>query len=241
VFLLQPVSKPGAFIKTSALAAIGFTLECVLQRKGWSYHMHPLRLWTGIAVFLFVTDFLRRRVPDRQLRAWASPAIVAVVTLAALASLAAVPGMLRRERDAVRDLLASAGPGRRVLPLSTDLWTSYPLVFEAGARNLLSWPAIWQLPGISREWYLRGRPQHLAQMSPDERAMVEEVAGLIALRPDFVFLNPRSEYQGMAERFDMIGYLSTHPRFRDEIAHYEAGPANNDCLVMVRQPSRYEP
>jgi hypothetical protein len=233
--LLPAVSRLKHILTLCALASLGFAAECLLQRKGWEYHTLPCRLWAGITFFLFVADRLLSRVWTAR-AAYRGGFALSLVPCILAASLAlALPAVVRRSADAPREYLLRAGAGRTVLPLSTDLWTSYPLILEAGARNVYAGPSLWVLPGIARTWRSGSPYRDIGSMGADERQLVTTVADCIASHPDYILLDPRRRKQGLGpEGFDFIEYFSADPRFREEIRNYDPGPRSDRCLLLRR-------
>jgi len=228
----QPAIRP--LIRLSACCGAGFVLECLIQRKGFSYHIAPALFWAFLCAGLVILDISRQK-------AAIAPVLSAGVAVWSLFTATVAPPLY--PKDPVEPVVARYAHQREVLSLSTDLWMAFPLVLEAGARNAP--PDLWPVAGMYQDQVQSAaksaqpalaRYHTRAEMSEAERALFDQVVQAMTVDHPAVLLVQRGPWkQALGPlQFDFLDYYSTDSAFRAELQHYVPGPSNEKCQVWIR-------
>ena len=229
--------------RLSTLAALGFAIEVVIQHKGWTYHEAPATLWGCIAVALLPVDLMQRPALYRRL------VLLRASTLTLLASLVIAVLPLVRAVTSYSDatdtilFMKHYAQGKTVLPLATDVWTSYPAILEANALNLLPTPNLWTIPGLYRDQVKRAyhtqpaRFHQPAEMEAIEKEQFDRVVDIaVRLHPAVILVQRTSNTPELGLlKFDFLKYFSIDQRFRDSLSHYVEGPSDDRCRIFIRR------
>jgi hypothetical protein len=220
------------------IAFVGYFLAAILQQKGFNYHY--LGAW-GFGLLLLAHSWLTR--PDRI--SWYPSGILLRAGFVVLAALVVI-----RTLSAGRELAQPGHPryqpspeyaelirqtrelavGERIIALSTNPVSGWPLTLSAGARWSSRYMHFWPLVAFYDDqlWSSPMRmvqPRPLNQRTGEERRFHEEVIeDLHRHHPRLVIvLLPDSTLWGMggARRFDYLEYFGADPRFRDFMSAYQ--------------------
>jgi hypothetical protein len=223
---------------TLTIAFVGYFLAAILQQKGFNYHY--LGAW-GFGLLLLAHSWLTR--PDRI--SWYPSGILLRAGFVVLAALVVI-----RTLSAGRELAQPGHPryqpspeyaelirqtrelavGERIIALSTNPVSGWPLTLSAGARWSSRYMHFWPLVAFYDDqlWSSPMRmvqPRPLNQRTGEERRFHEEVIeDLHRHHPRLVIvLLPDSTLWGMggARRFDYLEYFGADPRFRDFMSAYQ--------------------
>jgi hypothetical protein len=237
-FVWQPLAAKRHLIRISSLAAIGFILSALLQRKAFPYHLAAAEVWSLITAGILFLDFIDRLEFRR-----ASMIAGAVAILLSLGSglTAAAPVDVNSPVDSY---IQQNARGKTVLALSTDLWTSFPILYEADARLELDNPALWIIPAMYQDQVRPvdsqpESPTHYhtpAEMSPDEREAFDHVIHVMQSdHPSMILVDNRRFKQALGNmQFDFIDYFATDAQFREELSHYALGPTDARSRLYLR-------
>ena len=230
-------------VRLSGLTTLGFAASVVLQHKGWSYHCAPLAIWAGVTVSVIIADLvMRRSVYDALFLFPASLLIICVPALLAANTVRTNRAGWQNE-DAVSSYLMEHGPGKTVLPLTTDLWVDFPLIEDAQCRLVIPDPTLWRLPGLYRDQVVSAtagasaRYHAPSEMNDDEKTVFKQIVNAVSAKhPAYILVQRKKPMQGMgALHFDMLDYFSQDPLFRSELAHYRVAARNGSVDLLVRQ------
>lgn len=242
-FIWTPAGKLRDLARLSALAAAGFAVEVIIQNKGYAYHDTPAKLWAYITLSVLVIDLLQRGGVLRKIVSIRpSAAILAISLMCALLPLARA---VRdgREQSEVGTFVKEHASGQSILPLSTNLWTEFPTIVEANAKNALPEPGLWTIPGLYRDQLLEAktdRPARFhsrAEMNKQEKQTFDRVVqAMLRLRPTILLVQPASRGQALGNlSFDFLQYFSMDERFKDALTHYVKGPSDEITEVYLRK------
>jgi len=225
---LRPTARPGAALpRLLALAALGGLASAVAQRKGWSYHVAPLELFT-----LALTVVLAARLLDslQAARRFAAAGLVALLGLAfvvwsAEANETPWNELTYGDSDAagLTALLKRTAKGQRVLVLSPQVAPIFPALNYAHATLALRTMNMWMVEGSYRSCPTDGRRYHdVGEMPATEAFFFRAVAEDFARAPPAAVIVDR--YPGIPDcndvTFDYITYFSRNPLFAETWSHY---------------------
>ncbi|MBA3318679.1 MAG: hypothetical protein H0T50_11405 [Gemmatimonadales bacterium] len=233
-FALRSVRGGGPLETALAVATAGLYLSAVLQQKGWRYHFYP-SMATGMVLLGAMALTVRRRAPFRIQRIYAAAVRVAAVLVPAFV-LAGCARQIAVGRDApypadpdlarlvqvVRDL----APGGRVMVLSSNMASSFPLVTYAEVGWASRFPSLWLLAAVywdevRAEGPVSYRPPRARQGL--EQYLSDAVTQDLAMaRPEVILvLRSSPDVQGWGvRRLDYLRYLGMDPRFERLFGEY---------------------
>jgi hypothetical protein len=205
-----------------ALAALGGLAGAMAQGRGWSYHLVPMEMFSGLLALAMLARWLDTK-PASTTR-WGLAFSMSWLLLV-LAIGDAPQRQLRypgSEIDRTAALLREAGPGSRILMLSPDVGPLYPAINYAGVLPTLRTMTIWPLQGAYAACPPGGRRLHApADMAAGEawffRATVED---FVRNPPGYVLLDDRTYIPPCPGEFDPIAYFAQSPLFARVWADY---------------------
>jgi hypothetical protein len=244
--LLAKTYRSRSLIYMSALITLGFVVECVVQRKGFPYHVAPAMSWGFVTLSLVLIDAVHRSWGRPSFWLLGAGAVLGSVGLATDSLWSAVvlpPAFARTDVDR---FVSEHARGRVVLSLSTEPWTAFPLILEANATNATGDAALWTIAGMYKEQVasaLNSSAPVVAhyhtrdEMEEDERNSFDEVAAIMAERRPAVVLVEinRSKWGLRGLQFDFLDYFCTDRRFKEALQSYRFGPSDGNRLVLFRQ------
>lgn len=231
-------------MRLSALATIGFAIEVVVQHKSYPYHYMPAELWSAITGGLIGVDLLQRGTTMRRLVILPRSVIVSVLAIAFATVPLARAVRARPPYSPLPGYLRQHAAGAVMLPLSTTLWTAYPLINEAGGSNAIPEPELWFIPRLYGDQIAaayasprEGRYHTPNEMNAQERLMFDRVVdAMVNQRPKVLLVQPLSHQAMLGNlRFDFLKYFSADPRFRAALADYVPGPADDLTQIYIRK------
>jgi hypothetical protein len=229
--------RAGALPRAAALAALGAALAALVQGRGWTYHVLPVLLFTGLLGLVLVARGLDRAGGARLPVAGTTAALCFGLLLFVLARAEAPWREINWPRSEAA-ALARALPAGRVLVLSPFIHPVWPALAHAGATTTLGSMSTWLLQGL-----YAGCPADAAAprfrapeaMGAVERAFFERtIADFVRDPPDAVLVsrNPGIPDCG-GTRFDLLGYVLRDPRFGAVFRRYRpAGPAGAEGYAL---------
>lgn len=218
-----------------ALAIAGAFASALLQAKGWRYHIYPAM---GFSLLLLAAMVWQARRPVPAIaRLYLAACVAVLATVAAsttydgLRHVAAVSAGARTE-DVDPDLLPlsralnSLAPGGRVLMLSSNMASGFPLVTSAGLVWTSRLPHLWLLAALYMD-QLRGaaplRYRAPAEMGDAERWLNRTVVeDFERMPPDVVIVlraGPDRREFGI-RRIDYLAYFSRDTAFARLMSGY---------------------
>ena len=199
----------------------------VAQRKGWSYHMLPLELFTLALATLLAARLLDALEAARRFAVAWLVALFGLTFVVWAAETNEAPFIELAYADS--DVAGLTGPvrdaagGRSVLVLSPQVAPIFPALNYAHARLALRTMNMWMLEGNYRTCPADGRRYHdIASMSASEAFVFRTVAADFAAAPPAAVIVDR--YPGIPDcnnqAFDFIAYFSRDPLFAATWSHY---------------------
>jgi hypothetical protein len=233
----------GAPAQTLLAVGIGGFLSAWVQHKGWSYHVVPIAMASGLVGGLLGARWLDRAMPaGRALDAAPGLAVVAAFALGLLHVRDESPWRqiwYFQLRDGVlANELRREVAGERLLVLSPDIYPVYPALNYARARSTLRTMNLWLLIGAYpdcpegaaryRETWEMSRPEFLVYRTVAEDFARAPPAGVLVAK------NPGIPRCG-AEEFDPIAYFSRHPAFAETWRRYTRIVHMDTYLLYLRE------
>lgn len=225
--LRQVLSRPArALGHILSFATLGFTLEALIQQKGWTYHFYPAWATSVLLGILLIVAPVPAMSPERFLRyrAVAAGIVVAFTVNAVRVSLST---MLASETafDRVLRIVSEEASGETVLAFSSELGVGFPLVNYADALWGMRFPSLWFVASL----YGRpGGPQGSMIPFRTDRGTHEQVlfeavvSDFLASKPELLLVDRRIRPDFRQRAFDYLAYYSTDPRFREELVNYRS-------------------
>jgi hypothetical protein len=225
---LRPTTQPGGvLVRLLALAALGGLASAVAQRKGWSYHVLPLELFTLALAVLLAARLLDALEAARRFAAGGLVALLglAFVVWAGEANEAPWNELTYGHSDVagLTALLKRTAEGQRVLVLSPQVAPIFPALNYAHATLALRTMNMWMLEGNYRTCPANGRRyRDVGEMPATEAFVFHTVAEDFARAPPAAVIVDR--YPGIPDcndvTFDFIAYFSRDPLFAETWSHY---------------------
>jgi hypothetical protein len=235
----------GAGVPAQALGCVGVGafLSAWVQHKGWSYHVVPIAMASGLLAGMVAARWLDRALPAPRAAA-AAPGLALGAALAlGLLHLHGESPWRQIWYDATRDgeltrVLRREVAGERLLVLSPDIYPVYPALNYANARSTLRTMNLWLLVGAYPDCP-EGAPRYREtwEMSRPEFLVYRTVAEDFARAPPGAVLvarNPGIPRCG-AEEFDVIEYFSRHPAFAETWRRYARVVHMDTYKLYVRE------
>jgi hypothetical protein len=230
--VLLSKKKFSPLTRLSALATIGFGVECLLQRKAFPYHFVPAMLWSVITLGLAAAERWHKRP---------TAILAGALALTAYSLWTALVSPPVFTRDPVDDFVLAHARSKTVLSLCTSPWRTFPLVLEANAINARPDGSLWTIGGMYRDQVeqagdkpARARYHTRAEMQDFERTAFDQVVQAVtASRPAVILVETVPDKWGLGQlQFDFLEYFSTDPRFKEALRHYKPGPSTDQRLVL---------
>jgi hypothetical protein len=235
-------------------SAFGFLLEAVLQHKAFPYHFVAFRFLSSLVIAVVLADFMQSQYRRRLTRINVTMALWFVAAAIVMcSSWMAIRVSAPLQPEYLWRVIEHNEPGRPILVLSTDLWSTFPMIYESGQRMALRYGNLWMLPGLysdqvkTRTGKLKPSQEaryHLpGEMSNDEKSLFEEIKSALAQKPEIVYVQTGPK-QGLGQlNFDFIRYISSDPEMARTLRAYAARPSSTSgqcwmgrCFtVLVRQ------
>lgn len=214
---LSQVREERRLFTVMALAAGVAVLSVVIQQKGWSYHVLPVRIFTGISMLLMVAGIGRhilRRPAGRGLALFARTAPFLAGALFLLPGNADWGPTNRQglSRTAIYSALQPVASGKRLFAFSSSVKVGMRWTAAVGAGWGSRFSALWLVPGyLEAEAQGRLPAARLEEVGADIRRMVEE--DFIRYRPEVVIVDRRADKQALALPFEFLEFFKESPRF----------------------------
>lgn len=211
-----------------ALAGLAAALVAILQEKGWSYHLLPVRLLGGLLAVMLLARWLDGALaPARARRDAAAVAALAALGLGILQMTGAEAPWRQitwswSEEGQISALVQREAAGQSVLVLSPAIYPIFPAVNYAGARFTLPTMNIWPLQGAYATCAPGGaRYRESAAMPEVERGFVREVTeGLVRRPPAAILVALDAGIPNCGRGFDLVEYLTRNTGFAAAFRHY---------------------
>lgn len=220
-----------------ALVALGGLAGAMAQGRGWSYHLLPMEMFSG----LLALAMLARRLDAGPAAAARWGLALGIPWLLLVLAIGDAPRRQLRypgsEIDRTATLLQEAGPGARILMLSPDVAPLYPAINYARVRPTLRTMTIWPLQGAYAACPAVGRRMRApAEMTGGEawffRATVDD---FVRGPPDFVLLDDRTYIPPCPDAFDPIAYFTQSPLFARVWADYRLRATQGRFRLYARK------
>lgn len=230
VLAFRPGQDPAvaAPAQAVALAGLAAALVAILQEKGWSYHLLPVRLFGGLLAVMLLARWLDGALPPARARRDAAAAAALAALGLGLLQVTGAEAPWRQitwswsEEGQLSALVQREAAGQPVLVLSPAIYPIFPAVNYAGARFILPTMNIWPLQGAYAACAPGGaRYREPAAMPEIERRFVREVAeGMERRPPGAVLVALNAGIPNCGRGFDIVEYLSRDARFGASFRRY---------------------
>ena len=229
-----------------ALAALGFYLAVLIQRKGWEYHWIPATTLASVVMLLALTAAFTAPAGERaSRRAEAMPLLAAM--LLALGLTAATVSLPAAQREVMRGgafqfdgLMRSAarhaGDGP-IAALSTNTLAVFPLVNYTGLEYGLRFNTLWLLNGAYAP-NPPGQPfryHQPANMEEPERYQFEAVVEDLTTNQPTMLIVDRTPPGYVLNGFDYLEYFGQDERFARLLSGYREVEPVERYRVFVRE------
>ncbi|MDB5414059.1 MAG: hypothetical protein JWR10_2394 [Rubritepida sp.] len=226
-----------------ALAGLGALAAAIVQERGWSYHVLPIRLAGGLLAVMLVARWLDATLAAPRAR-HAAPAVAAIA-----AALLGLQGLLSPEAPwrqlayssswtgVTSNALRGAARGGRVLVLSPDIFPVFPIVNYAGALSTLPTMNLWLLQGANQTCLPNGaRYRAPAEMGPGERLIWDAVTRDFPNNPpEALMVSGHTALPYCGGDFDFLEYFGRDPRFAETFRRYRQIADFNDYRIFRRE------
>ena len=233
----------GALPRVLAVAAFGATVSAVVQHKGWSYHVVPVRMLAGLLAVVLAARWLEATLPGSRARRVAPGFAVVAAFGIGLHNFAGAEAPWREitwswsRAGEVSDLLKREAYGERLLVLSPDIFPVYPALNYARAQSTLRTMNLWLLQGVYGTCPENGaRYRETWEMSRTEFFVYRTVAEDFSRAPPAAILiarNPGIPWCG--KEFDVLEYFSRHPLFAETLRRYRPAAEIEGYRLLRRE------
>ena len=242
--LFWAFSRGPAIARPLALAALGAFIAAWVQHRGWSYHVLPAKLFTGMLAAVLLAHWADRALtPARAERAAAPATLVAALALSFF-HLVGNEAPYRQitwswsRGGMIAEQLRREAFGERLLVLSPDIFPVYPALNYAQAQSTLRTMTLWLLQGVYGQCPANGaRYREPWEMSRTEFFVYRTVAEDFARAPPTAILvSERSGIEPCGGReFDVLTYFGRHPLFSEAFSHYRLAMAFEGYKLYRRE------
>lgn len=222
-------------------AVIGFALSCIVQHKGYSYHVYPVLAGALIVVAtLLVSPALTKPLRGGAMILLALLALQGSAITARWWRLNAPDGQRTLETRALTEAIdRHAGKGR-FLAVAVHPFPAFPTALYVDATQVSRTNSQWFLPAVIqlRAQGARADQAMLASAEHNARAFILRD---LARAPDLVILDRNSaRHTVSAGDFDFLAFYREDPRFRAAWASYrEIAPVSHYRLFVRRREARH--
>lgn len=203
-------------------ATLGALLSYVLQHKGFSYHLAPVKIMVGLSLALVGLAWLQR--PRHEL-SWAPVAFLAGLLLLGCGEEAR---SLRRQEQAVdsyRQLAATLSDlhaGHRLFFFSTSLTPEFALQRYYSFVPSSRFPCLWTLP----EAIASGRDGQLTDLVAEDFRRWQPTAFLVDESP---------HKQALSQPFEFLPWFERDPQLRELLDQYQLAGRYADLAIYIRK------
>lgn len=226
--VLAPTAAKQPWPLVLLLAALGFFIAYVEQRKGWPYHIYPA---LALAVALLASQAVAVLSPRPDLASRAALRLAGAATIAVPALLVACL-VLRQdwtERSRLIDLVRDRAPGASVYALTDDLGLAHPLTRAIGGSFQGTYCAQWVAANAAA---LRERTEDPATRARLDAWIARDrdvtVADLTRIRPEVILVDGR---EGRTWR----AWADADPRLVAILAGYHREAVVDGVEVLLRK------
>jgi len=227
-----------------AMAALGGFIAAWVQHRGWSYHVLPIKLWSGLVVAMLAGHWAIRALAPARAERSAAPAAALAASALALFHLQGNEMPYRQftwgssRGGAIAEQLRLEAYGERLLVLSPEVVEVYPALNYAQAQSTLRTMTLWLLQGVYGQCPRNGaRYREPWEMSRTEFFVYRTVAEDFARAPPAAILV--SERAGIAacggQEFDLLTYFGRHPLFAEAFSHYRVATSFEGYRLYRRE------
>lgn len=218
--------RPRGLAPLLALAGLAALAAALVQMRGWSYHVMPVKLLGGLLAIQLAGRWLDGNLP--------TPARMAPGFAALGAGFLALVGLLNSETwravsftnswpGAIAAELRRDAPGGRVLVLSPDIHPVFPAINYAGALSTLPTLNNWLVQAANQACLPSGaRYREPTEMGPGERLIWDFVTRSMAEHPPTALMVARHTaipFCGGRD-FDYLEYYGRDPGFAAALRRY---------------------
>lgn len=218
--------RPRGLAPLLALAGLGALAAALVQMRGWSYHVMPVKQFGALLTVLLAARWLDARLPAG---AGLAPRFAALA-----AGFLALLGLLNSETwraasfahswpGAIAAEIRRDAPGGRVLVLSPDIHPVFPALNYAGALSTLPTLNNWLVQAANQECLPDGaRYREPAAMGPGERLIWDFVTrSLVEHPPEALMIAGHTAIPFCGGRdFDYLEYYGRDPGFAAALRRY---------------------
>ncbi|TCI00354.1 hypothetical protein EJV46_06890 [Roseococcus sp. SYP-B2431] len=217
--------RPRGLAPVLALAGLGALAAALLQMRGWSYHVMPVKLLGALLAVLLAGRWLDANLP--------SPAGISPRFAALAAGFLALLGLLNAETwravsfrnswpGAIAAEIRQDAPGGRVLVLSPDIHPVFPALNYAKALSTLPTLNNWLVQAANQDCLPDGaRYRDPAGMGPGERLIWDSVTqGMARSPPQALMVARHTAIPYCGRDFDYLEYYGRDPGFATALRRY---------------------
>ncbi len=218
-----------AIARPLALASLGAFIAAWVQHRGWSYHVLPAKLFSGVAMAMLAAHWAGRAMAGPRAERAAAPATLVAALVLSFFHLVGNEAPYRQitwswsRGGVITEQLRREALGERLLVLSPDIFPVYPALNYGRAQSTLRTMTLWLLQGVYEQCPRNGaRYREPWEMSRTEFFVYRTVAEDFARAPPAAILV--SDRAGIAacsgREFDLLTYFGRHPLFSEAFSHY---------------------
>jgi len=217
--------RPRGLAPVLALAGLGALAAALVQMRGWSYHVMPVKLLGGLLAVQLAGRWLDANLPRP---AGSAPGFAALA-----AGFLALVGLLNSETwravsfaqswpGAITAELRRDAPGGRVLILSPDIHPVFPALNYANALSTLPTLNNWLVQAANQACLPNGaRYREPSEMGPGERLIWDAVTqGMARHPPDALMVARHTAIPYCGRDFDYLEYYGRDPGFAAALRRY---------------------
>jgi hypothetical protein len=233
----------GAASRTLLAVGLGGAVSAWAQHKGWSYHVVPMAMASGLLAGLLASRWLDRALAPARAEASAPLLALAFAVAVALVHVRGESPWRQIWYFALKDgelatVLRREVAGERLLVLSPDIYPVYPALNYARARSTLRTMNLWLLVGAYPDCP-EGAPRYRDtwEMSRGEFVVYRTVAEDFARAPPAGVLVAKNSGIPRCgdQEFDPIAYFGRHPAFAEAWQHYTRIVHMDTYLLYLRE------
>jgi hypothetical protein len=230
LILIAQKAKPSLLAQIFAVGALGASAGCLLQMKGFSYHLVP---GAALAVLACAADSISSG-PSR--KAFRIALFLAVATVTAITFNRQMGEGTAARVDALSTVFQKyAGPGGTVYAFITSPRDIHPAIVASNTRWASTACCLYHLPAAVRADE-RPQAERARILSVAESQTNRAIGDLLRTRPAVIVIDANEGKLGIDRPFDYLAYLSRFPSFVTLWRSYTELESIGGFRIFVRKP-----
>lgn len=206
--------------RTLGAAAVGALVSFVLQHKGWSYHLLPLKLLLWLLLGWVVLAAAKWTATLRRYAALALCVILVLPLYRIISNGIETSRHVDTVMTRLADLLRENQVGPRVANFGTSVYPAYPLPFYRPSLPAWRFAQAWMIPWIlQQERAGRGDAPDTRKVIAAQRSMVLE--DFRRFRPDGILVDESPRLQAIDGPFDTLAWFRQDPQMAAILDEFE--------------------